>query len=52
MPEHIVERFGLVIIIALGESIFAIGVGAAGLPLDAGVITAALLGVAVASALW
>src|SRR2546430_6472542 len=37
-PEHFVERFGLIIIIALGESIVAIGVGAAGLPLDAGVI--------------
>lgn len=51
-PEHFVERFGLVIIIALGESIVAIGVGAAGLPLDAGVIAAALLGVTIAGALW
>jgi len=51
-PAHFVERFGLVIILALGESIVAIGVGAAGLPLDAGVIAAALLGVAIAAALW
>jgi len=51
-PEHFVERFGLIIIIALGESIVAIGVGAAGLPLDAGVITAALLGITVAACLW
>jgi low temperature requirement protein LtrA len=51
-PEHLVERHGLIIIIALGESIFAIGVGAAGLPLNAGVIAAAFLGVAVAAALW
>jgi low temperature requirement protein LtrA len=51
-PEHFVERFGLIVIIALGESIVAIGVGAAGLPLDAGVITAALLGVTVAACLW
>jgi low temperature requirement protein LtrA len=51
-PEHFVERFGLIIIIALGESIVAIGVGAAGLPLDAGVIAAALLGIAVAACLW
>jgi low temperature requirement protein LtrA len=51
-PEHFVERFGLIIIIALGESIVAIGVGAAGLPLDAGVITAALLGVTVAACIW
>ena len=51
-PEHFVERHGLIIIIALGESIVAIGVGAAGLPLDAGTITAALLGITVACALW
>jgi len=51
-PEHFVERHGLVVIIALGESIVAIGVGAAGLPLDAGRITAALLGMAVIAALW
>src|SRR5206468_10844943 len=51
-PEHFVERFGLIVIIALGESIVAIGVGAAGLPLDAGVIGASLLGVTVAACLW
>jgi low temperature requirement protein LtrA len=51
-PEHFVERHGLIIIIALGESIVAIGVGAAGLPLDVGTISAALLGITVASALW
>src|SRR5438094_4326866 len=51
-PEHFVERFGLIIIIALGESIVAIGVGAAGLSLDTGVITAALLGMTVAACLW
>ena len=33
-PAHFVERHGLIIIIALGESIVSIGVGAAGLPLD------------------
>ncbi|HEX5040104.1 MAG TPA: low temperature requirement protein A [Candidatus Limnocylindria bacterium] len=51
-PEHFIERHGLIVIIALGESIVAIGVGARGLPLDAGEITAALLGIAVACALW
>jgi low temperature requirement protein LtrA len=49
---HFAERHGLIIIIALGESIVALGVGAAGLELDAGIIVAGLLGVAVASALW
>ena len=51
-PEHFVERHGLIIIVALGESIIAIGVGAAGLPLDAGLITAAVLGIVVAASLW
>ena len=51
-PEHFIERHGLIIIIALGESIIAIGVGAAGLPIDAGTISAALLGITVACALW
>ena len=48
-PAHFVERYGLIIIIALGESIVSIGVGAAGLPLDAPRITAALLGMVVAA---
>jgi low temperature requirement protein LtrA len=51
-PGHFVERHGLIIIIALGESIVAIGVGAAGVPLDAATITAAVLGMVVAACLW
>ena len=51
-PEHFVERHGLIVIIAIGESIVAIGIGASGLPLDGSRITAALLGIVVASALW
>ena len=49
-PGHFAERHGLIVIIALGESIVAIG--AAGLDLDAGVVVAALLGIAIAAALW
>jgi low temperature requirement protein LtrA len=49
---HFVERHGLIVIIALGESIVAIGVGASGLPLGAGVIVAAVVGIALAAALW
>ncbi len=48
---HFAERFSLVVIIALGESIVAIGAGVHG-DLDAGVIVAALLGVALACSLW
>jgi low temperature requirement protein LtrA len=51
-PAHFVERFGLIIIIALGESIVAIGVGARGLPLNRSVIGAALLGFTVAACVW
>jgi low temperature requirement protein LtrA len=50
-PSHFAERHGLIIIIALGESIVAIGVGA-GVVVDAGVVAAATLGIAVAAALW
>ena len=51
-PAHFAERHGLVVIIALGESIVAIGAGAAGEPLDGPLILAAALGVAAAFALW
>jgi low temperature requirement protein LtrA len=51
-PAHFAERHGLIIIIALGESIVALGVGAAGLALDTGVIVAVVLGLAVAGCLW
>lgn len=46
------ERHSLIVIIALGESIVAVGVGAAGLELHAGPLAAAALGVAIAAALW
>ena len=50
-PSHFAERHGLILIIALGESIVAIGVGAeAGV--DSGVVAAAVLGMVVAAALW
>ncbi len=50
-PEHFAERHGLIILIALGESLIAIGVGA-GFDLDAGALTAAALGIVVVAALW
>jgi low temperature requirement protein LtrA len=49
---HFVERHGLVVIIALGESEVAIGAGAAELPLDAALILAALVALALSAALW
>ncbi|HUQ62208.1 MAG TPA: low temperature requirement protein A [Acidimicrobiales bacterium] len=51
VPGHFAERHGLIVIIALGESIVAIGVGAAA-GVTAGVIAAAVLGMALAAAMW
>jgi low temperature requirement protein LtrA len=51
-PAHFVERHGLIVIIAIGESLAAIGFGARGTGLTAGVIVAALLGLAVAASFW
>jgi low temperature requirement protein LtrA len=51
VPGHFAERHGAIIIIALGESIVAIGAGASG-GVGAGVVAAAVLGVVVAAAMW
>ena len=51
MPEHFAERHGLIMIIALGESIVAIGIGA-GSGLGVIEVTAAVAGIGVACALW
>ncbi len=51
MPSHFAERYGLIVIIALGESIVSIGVGAHEI-VDGGVIAASVLGVGLAAALW
>ncbi len=51
VPAHFAERHGLIVIIALGESIVAIGLGAAH-ALDLGIGAAAVLGVALTAAMW
>ena len=51
-PAHFVERHGLIVIIAIGESLVAIGVGARGTGLGTSVIVAAVLGFAVAASFW
>jgi low temperature requirement protein LtrA len=50
--SHFVERHGLVIIVALGESVVVIGVGAAGLPLDLELVVVALLSLGLSASLW
>ncbi len=49
---HFAERHGLVIIVALGESIVAIGVGVAALPISLPIIAASVLGLALSGCLW
>jgi low temperature requirement protein LtrA len=51
-PAHFAERHRLIVIIALGESIVSVGVGASTLGLGLGVIVGTLLGLAVAASLW
>jgi low temperature requirement protein LtrA len=49
---HFAERHSLVVIIAIGESIIAIGLGFAGKPVDLSVVAIALLGLCIAYYLW
>jgi low temperature requirement protein LtrA len=51
-PSHFAERHGLIIIIALGESIVALGVGAARLGLSGEVLLGVALGLGIAACLW
>jgi low temperature requirement protein LtrA len=49
---HFVERHGLIVLIGLGESIVAVGIGLAGHALRVDRVVTAVLGLAVAAALW
>ncbi|MGZ4482614.1 MAG: low temperature requirement protein A, partial [Gaiellales bacterium] len=51
-PSHFSERHGLIFIVALGESIIALGVGASRIRLGASMLAAATLGLAVVVAMW
>ena len=51
-PGHFAERHGLIVIVALGESIVAIGVGVAQLPISWPIVVASALGLALAGSLW
>ena len=51
-PSHLAERYGLVLIIALGEAFVAIGIGATGIGIGLGEIVAATLGLLVATSFW
>jgi len=51
-PSHFVERHGLIVIIGIGESLIAIGLGARDTRLGGGEIVAAVLGLFVATSFW
>jgi low temperature requirement protein LtrA len=51
-PAHFVERHGLIVIIAIGESLIAIGLGARSTGVGTGVIVAAVLGLVVTTSFW
>jgi low temperature requirement protein LtrA len=51
-PAHFVERHGALIIVALGESVAAVGIGAASLVLSAQLVVAVVLGLALSACLW
>jgi low temperature requirement protein LtrA len=50
--SHFAERYGLVLIIALGEAFVSIGIGATGIGIGLGEVAAAILGILVAAAFW
>ncbi|MBU3066978.1 low temperature requirement protein A [Nocardia sp. NEAU-G5] len=51
-PSHFAERHGLVIIIAVGESVVAIGAGLAGEPITVGLVAMVALGLSLAYVMW
>jgi low temperature requirement protein LtrA len=51
-PGHFVERHGLVVIVALGESVVAVGIGASAHHLTVGLIAVAVLGLGLSACLW
>ncbi|MFE9580535.1 low temperature requirement protein A [Nocardia sp. NPDC006044] len=49
---HFAERYGLIVIVALGESIVSIGIGVAGLPISWPIALGSMLGLAITGLLW
>jgi low temperature requirement protein LtrA len=51
-PAHFTERYGLIVILALGESVVAIGVGAAQAPVSVPILLGSVLAVILSLSLW
>lgn len=52
LPSHFVERHGLVVMVALGESVVAVGIGASGIEITGEMLAVAVLGLVVSAELW
>jgi low temperature requirement protein LtrA len=50
--SHFAERYGLVVIIAIGEAFISLGIGATGIDIGIGEVAAATLGLLVATSFW
>jgi low temperature requirement protein LtrA len=51
-PDHFVERHGLVVMVALGESVVAVGLGASGIDVSWEMLAVATLGLTLSAELW
>ncbi|MBU3750457.1 MAG: low temperature requirement protein A [Mycobacterium sp.] len=51
-PSHFAERYGLIIIIALGETVVSIGIGAADEPLGWPIVVGVTLAVLIVAGMW
>ena len=51
-PSHFAERYGLVMIIALGEAFISIGIGATGITIGLRIVVASILGLLIATSFW
>jgi low temperature requirement protein LtrA len=51
-PSHFVERHGLVVMVALGESVVAVGIGASNIDISWQMLAVAALGLTLSAELW
>ena len=51
-PSHFAERYGLIVIIAIGEAFISIGIGASGTAIGLREVVAAVLGLLIATSFW
>jgi low temperature requirement protein LtrA len=52
VPSHFAERYGLIVIVALGETVVAVGIGVGSRATEVGVVASLVAGGVLASSLW